>query len=248
MAAVTFINAEWNRDVVLGNNVLRELQHSNARTIALFASVQFLRLDKVKKQLKDAGIGVETARAKRAHADAQLLGCDLYSDSFEKDIIVASDALLYIGDGLFHPKALLMAQAKSRKMKPVLVWNPVNERMKILTKDDIAAQLRKIKANLKLFIAAETIGIIATTKPGQQYLNNAKMLKQRLAKQGKKAYIFLADTIDYSHLENFPSIKVWVNTACPRIGTDDITSLQKPIVNIREAMDPLKALEEFSAW
>ena len=248
MAAVTFINAEWSRDIVLGNNVLRELQHSNARTVALFASVQFPGLDKVKRQLKGAGIDVRTAKAKRAHAEAQLIGCDLYPDSFEKEIITESDSLLYIGDGLFHPKALLIAQAKSRKMKPVIVWNPVNERMKILAKEDIAAQLRKIKANLKLFIAAEEIGIIVTTKPGQQYLNHAKMLKQRLAKQGKKAHIFLADTIDYSALENFPSIKAWVNTACPRIGTDDITSLQKPVVNIRDALDPLKALEEFSAW
>lgn len=36
----------------------------------------------------------------------------------------------------------------------------------------------------------------------------------------KKFYIFIADTIDYNQLNDFPFIEAWVNTACPRIEED----------------------------
>ena len=69
-------------------------------------------------------------------------------------------------------------------------------------------------------------------------------MKEHLEKQGKKAYIFIDDTLKLNDLENYPFINAWVNTACPRIGTDDIMATNKPLINLREAGNPVKELEE----
>jgi len=86
--------------------------------------------------------------------------------------------------------------------------------------------------------------ILVTIKPGQQYFTLAKKLKEKLEEQGKKAYVFVDNTFDLNTLENYPFIKAWVNTACPRIGTDDIVNIEQPMINLKDAFDPVKALEE----
>src|SRR3989344_2102792 len=110
--------------------------------------------------------------------------------------------------------------------------------------------MNKTRANIKRYINAKKIGILVTIKSGQQYLNSALKLKalieskEQNQEQGKKAFIFIDDTLDLKALENYPFIEVWVNTACPRICTDDITTIRQPMINLREAINPIKALEE----
>jgi len=117
------------------------------------------------------------------------------------------------------------------------VWNPVSERMNIVRGDEIEKQLNKMKANLKRYIAADVIGIVVTLKPGQQHLELAKKLKKKLEKSDKRVFIFISDSLDFEHFGNFTFVEAWVNSACPRIGTDDILQLDKPLVNIREALE-----------
>ena len=226
------IDATWENEIKLGNEVLEYFKENKVKTVALFASVNFLKLDTVKKQLKN--FKILTTKAKRTHVESQILGCDAYHDSFEKNIIGEADTILYVGDGLFHPKALLLSQ---KKVKPVVIWDPVNEKMNIITEEDIKKQLLKAKGNFTRYLAAETIGILVSTKPGQQYFNRAKELKEKLEKEGKKAYIFIDNTLQINLLENYPFIDAWVNTSCPRIGTDDITTIPQPLINIKEAFD-----------
>jgi 2-(3-amino-3-carboxypropyl)histidine synthase len=172
----------------------------------------------------------------------QILGCDAYHDSFEEDVIGDSDAVVYVGDGLFHPKALLLSQIYKKTIKPVLIWDPVISEMRTITVADVQLQINRTRSNLMKFMNAKTVGILVTVKPGQQYLHNAKKLKLQLDKEGKKAYIFIDDDVMLSLLENYPFIDAWVNTACPRIGTDDHVTINKPLINIREAYDPKAAL------
>ena len=242
-----YVDAKWEGKLELGKDLLLHLTKLKAKKVALFASVQFLALDDIKKQLKNEGMEVLTTKANRTDVEAQVLGCDAYHDSFESDIIEKTDAILYIGDGLFHPKALLLSQRTHEKTKDIIIWDPVSKKMRIITKDDISKQLQKMKANIKRYLSSTTIGILVTIKPGQQYLHLAKKLKQTLESEGKKGYIFIDDTLSYHHFENYPFIDCWVNTACPRIGMDDIVNMPKPLINIREAFDPIRALEEFHA-
>ena len=62
------------------------------------------------------------------------------------------------------------------------------------------------------------IGIIVSTKPGQERLKKAFDLKKRI--KDKNCYIFAADTINPAEFDNFNFIECWINTACPRFADD----------------------------
>ena len=244
MTELLLIDAKWEDEIKLTKELREHLRKNKIKSVALFASVQFTNLDNFIKELEKNKIKVNITKAKRTNENMQVLGCDCYEDSFEENIIKNSEGVLYIGDGLFHPKALLLSQIKSKNFKPIIIFDPIANKIKEINKKDIEKQIQKYKRNLKLFINSKTLGILVTIKPGQQYLNSAKNLKEKLKEQGKKAYIFIDNNIDINQLENYPFIQCWVNTACPRIGTDDIINTEKPIINLKEAVNPIKALEE----
>jgi diphthamide biosynthesis enzyme Dph1/Dph2-like protein len=64
------------------------------------------------------------------------------------------------------------------------------------------------------------VGILVTTKPGQNQSKGVELLREKLEKAGKQVFIFLADEINFGSLENFNFIEVWINSACPRIVED----------------------------
>lgn len=244
MPRLLLMEAKWEGEIQLNDKLKSYLKKKKPKSIALFASTQFLELTSFIKEIKKLGIKINITKSKRTNKPLQILGCDCYPDSFNNPILEKSDLILYIGDGMFHPKALLLAQKNKKKPKPILIFDPIQNRVEEVTKKSIDDQLKKALRNLKLYINAETIGILVTIKPGQQYLQAAKKLKDKLEKENKKAYIFIEDTIDINQLENYPFIKAWVNTACPRIGTDDIVNIQQPMINLRESGNPIKALED----
>ena len=244
MPELFLIDAKWEGEIKLTDKLKSFLKKNNPKSIALFASIQFLNLDDFIKEIENIGIKVNTTKAKRTNEKLQILGCDCYEDSFKDSIIKNSDLILYIGDGLFHPKAILLSQSKQKNLKSVIIFDPISDKIEIINRKSIEKQLQKYKRNLKFFINSNVIGILVTIKPGQQYFLAAKKLKQNLEEQGKKAYIFIEDTININNLENYPFIQAWVNTACPRIGTDDIVNIKQPLINLKEAFDPIKALEE----
>ncbi|MEK6823664.1 MAG: diphthamide synthesis protein [Nanoarchaeota archaeon] len=244
MTELILIDAKWEGEIKLTDKLKKYLQRKKPKSLALFASIQFTNLNNFIGEIEKLGIKVNTTKAKRTNEKIQILGCDCYEDSFKENIIKNSDLILYIGDGLFHPKALLLSQINKKNFKPVIAFNPSSKEITELNKEVIEKQIKRAKRNLKLFIHADTIGILVTIKPGQQYFSAAKRLKEKLEKDGKKAYIFIDDVIHINQLENYPFIRAWVNTACPRIGTDDIVNIEQPMINIKEAMNPIKALEE----
>ena len=247
MTELLLIDAKWQGRIQLTNELKNYLKKKDIKSVALFASIQFTNLNDFIKELEKNKIKVNLTEAKRTDEKIQILGCDCYEDSFKKNIIKNSDLILYVGDGLFHPKALLLAQKKeikTNKFKPILTFNPATNQINLLEKKEIEKQIQKYKRNIKLFINSKLVGILVTIKPGQQYFNAAKKLKEKLKEQGKKSYIFIDDIINLNQLENYPFIQCWVNTACPRIGTDDILNTEKPIINLKEAINPIKFLEE----
>ena len=244
MPELFLIDAKWEGKIELIEKLKAYIKKQKPKSIAIFASIQFTNLNNFINEIEKLGIRINTTKAKRPNSEIQILGCDIYHDSFKDFIINDSDLILYIGDGLFHPKALLLAQSKEKNLKPIIIFDPITENVRTINRELIKKQLQKYKRNLKIFINSESIGIIVTIKSGQQYFLAAKKLKEHLEKQNKKVYIFIDDIIKLSDLENYTFIKAWVNTACPRIGTDDIVNTNQPIINLKEAFDPVKALEE----
>ncbi len=237
MPRLLLIDAKWEGEIKLTKKLKDHLKKKKVKSIDLFASTQFAEINEFLKELKKLKIKVNIQKAKRTNKPLQILGCDCYPDSFEKSL--KSDMILYLGDGMFHPKALILATDK-----PITIFDPISDRIKIVDRKDMQKELNRKKANLKKYLTAKTVGILVTIKPGQQYFLAAKKLKEKLEKEDKRAYIFIDDTLNPSNYENYPFIDCWVNTACPRIGTDDIVNINNPMINLRDALNIERAFVE----
>ncbi len=211
-----FIEARYKGKIKLGGDVINKLPNR----IGLITTVQFIsQLKDVEKQLKNKKVFI--GRSKQKY-DGQILGCDITS---AKNIKNKVDCFLYIGSGQFHPLAL------AETNKKIFMFNPLTKEFKELTKKDIETYKKRRKGAYLKFLSAGNIGIIVSTKKGQAQLKKAIELKNKLKKQRKNSYIFIADDIDLNQLENFPFIEAWVNTACPRIAED-----KKGMINIDEIL------------
>ncbi len=233
-----FLDAPYTGKVELCKEITPYLKDKKYNTIALYASAQFCNnLETIKKQLQQLNITIFTSHADRTHVKGQLLGCNsnyasLHLPSTDQEKI---DAYLYIGDGKFHPLALVYAQKDQTKAEitEIICNDPISKTMYVLDYTSIKAILRKYRASLMKFLSASTIGIIVTVKPGQEHLKAALTIEKKFP--DKKFYFFVDDTISFSQLENFPFIDVWVNTACPRIGFDEQEKFKHGIINLNDA-------------
>lgn len=130
----------------------------------------------------------------------QVLGCS--KPNFSKN----TQAILLISTGRFHAISL----AYEAKL-PVYILDHDNF-IKISNKDIELFEKRQ-KASYVKFLNANKVGILVSTKPGQQNLKKALEFKK---KTKKKAYLFISNNMDSTEFENF-NINSWINTACPRL-------------------------------
>ena len=224
-----FIQANYNKEVVLTEELINKLK--SFKSVALFSSIQFItQMDNIKSQLKD--IKIISSKASRVDEDNQLLGCNAYYSSL--NLSEEPEAFLYIGDGMFHPEALVLAQKDNLSYKPVIRFNPVEQKTETLDIEDTKQIFKKYRASLMKFLNAKTIGVFVTTKPGQQQLKQAKELSNKFP--DKKFYYFAGNNMDFNQLEDFPFVKLWINTACPRIGFNDIMNTNLTIINLTDSL------------
>ena len=245
-----FLDAPYTGTVELCRETLSYLKKKKYNTVGLYASVQFIHnLEIVQKQLIDARIKVLTSSADRTHVPGQLLGCDNYHDSLnlqekEKEEI---DAYVYVGDGKFHPLALVYGQkdASAKKVKEIVCNDPIAHKMSLMMFEDIKMILKKYKGTLMRFMTAERVGVIVTIKPGQEQLKPAFILEKKFA--NKRFYYFIDNLVSFDQLENFPFIQVWVNTTCPRVGFDDQEKFKNGVINLNDALQVEEVLGKESA-
>jgi 2-(3-amino-3-carboxypropyl)histidine synthase len=149
-----------------------------------------------------------------------VLGCDV-SPALKKTGQVK--AYLFIGTGQFHP---LMIALKTKK--PVFTLNPYGKALSRVSDQEVINLGKRKKGALLKFMSSKRIGILVSTKPGQQRFREALRLKRRL--KDKQCYILVADNIDTGSLQDFPFMDCFVNTACPRISDDSTV----PMVNLED--------------
>ena len=185
--------------------------------VAIFSSIQYLdSLKKLKHKIETEGKSCVLPKAKNATYPGQVLGCSI--NRLSQDV----EAFIYVGDGMFHPKALAI-----RNEQPVFILKPGEAKLTRLG-DEEATKYRKAEdIAKKKFYAADTIGIIVSTKPGQERIEDALALKGRLE---KRCYILACDEVSREALENFPFIDCFVNTACPRLFFD--LCEKSPVIDI----------------
>ena len=214
------MHIEARRKFDLGKINFFLLDKLPGKTISLAATVQYFDLiPQIKKYLEKKGKKVIIKKG--AYYKAHVLGCN--SSAFDKN----ADILLLLTDGKFH--ALNNAIQLN---KEIYIFN--TKTLEKITKKEIDKIKQRTKGKIKKFLNEEKIGILVSTKFGQYY-KSAQQLKKKIKKLGKEVYVFEADTINIAELENFPDIKIWINTACPGIALDD-----NKIVNLCNILEFLK--------
>lgn len=171
-------------------------------------------------------LGVEPKVGKgdlRIALAAQILGCNYTA---AKAVEAEVDAFFYLGSGDFHPLGLALETPKD-----VVVADPETGDVRLMSglRDRILRQR---------FAAIETakrrggkrFAVLVSTKAGQFRLRLAEALKKRIEAHGGEAVLVQLDTFSPDALQYFRHMDAWVNTACPRIATDDAGKYPVPML------------------
>jgi len=192
------------------------------KRIALIASAQYAwKLPEVKKFLESKGYEVELKTGSpRVKMPGQVLGCNYTVLRNSK-----ADAVLFIGDGLFHPIG-----AKIYTGKRVYRFCPLDREFEEVEVEDF---IKKRILSVSKAMDCERGAILVSRKIGQKRLGLALSLKRKAKEMGKNVEIIYLDEITPLKLENF-LYGYFVNTACPRISYDDIDLFKVPILTPQE--------------
>ena len=158
----------------------------------------------------------------RARYPGQILGCDVYAADCPD-----CDATLSFTQGMFHVLGIPIKYGKS-----VINADPESETIEIVDKELAEKYRTKSLQGVGIALTSKNVMFIESTKVGQIY--GVKLLKEALAKRGAKIYSVVQDEINYSRLNEFRDIDVFINTACQRIAIDDSEKLDKPIINAED--------------
>ena len=187
-----FIPAKINSEI----NIKKFQSLNLPKNIAIAYSIQYKeiasKVDKIlSKNHKITGI-------------IQVLGCS--RPKFSKD----TQAILLVSSGKFHAVSLA-----AETNLPIYIVEA--DKLRKISKEEVDSFNKRKLASYMRFLNAEKVGILVSTKPGQENLKKALSLKTKL--KNKKSYLFISNNIDLREFENF-DINSWINTACPRLDFD----------------------------
>jgi 2-(3-amino-3-carboxypropyl)histidine synthase len=200
----------------------------NWHKIGLATTVQHVQIiDEAKEMLVRAGKTVMVGDAGRLNYPGQVVGCD-YSNA--KSIAEDVEGFLFIGGGHFHALGLALSTSK-----PTVVADPYEKRAYPI--DEEAQKVQKQRwASIQEAQKAKTFAVLVGLKPGQKRLEEALIIRDKLEKAGKDAYMFAVREITPEVVMNFPTVDAYVNTACPRVSLDEPSKFQKPMLTLNEAL------------
>ncbi|MCD6476835.1 MAG: diphthamide biosynthesis enzyme Dph2 [Candidatus Aenigmarchaeota archaeon] len=195
--------------------------------IGLVTSLQFLdSLESIKNYLESIGKKVFIGKSEKLYK-GQILGCDIVAG---KQIENKVECFLYFGSGKFHALGLALSTNK-----PVYVLNYEMKKLELL---DTRKFEKQKYAAIELFKQANIVGILVSTKKGQNNIELAEIIKNKIKQ--KKSYILVMNEITPEKLEDI-KVDAYINTACPRIAVDNRANFKKPIVNWDEVKDLFKS-------
>jgi diphthamide biosynthesis enzyme Dph1/Dph2-like protein len=181
------INLEINEKKILGLNL--------PINIVIAYSIQY----------KEVALKIKNILSKKNKilSTIQVLGCS--SPKLPKE----TEAILLISSGKFHAVSL----AATTNL-PVYLFE--SSELKKISKEEIELFNKRKKVAYLKFLNEEKIGVLISTKPGQENLKKSLSLKLK----NKILYFFVANNINNKEFENF-GINSWINTACPRLDFDN---------------------------
>jgi 2-(3-amino-3-carboxypropyl)histidine synthase len=198
------------------------------KSIGLVTTVQHVhKLVAARNMLLKEGKRVMVGDAGRLKYPGQVIGCD-YSNAEAVESQV--DAFLFIGGGRFHAVGVSLATSR-----PTVVADPYEKRAFSVESEALKTRKQRM-ASVSEAKQAETFGVLVGLKPGQNRLQDAIKIKDKLKSGGKKVLLFAAREITPEVLIQFPTVDAFVNTACPRLVLDDSSRFSKPMLTINEAL------------
>jgi 2-(3-amino-3-carboxypropyl)histidine synthase len=182
--------------------------------VGLVTTAQHLHLlDRMAEVLRGEGVEpVVAGGTGRARYPGQVLGC-----SFAGARATGCSEILFVGTGLFHPLGIQLATGAR-----VIALDPY---MDTVTEVSAERMKRRRFALIGKAHGAERIGILVSTKTGQERL----ALARRLAGLSEKAVLVLLCEVSPDALLSL-GFDCYVNTACPRLAYDDEIRFPVPVL------------------
>jgi len=218
-----FINAKV--DIDISKVIFKAIKLLDGKKIGLLTTAQHLDLlDKASRVLIDNKYKPIIGKGdNRIAMKGQILGCNFSSaEKIANDV----DCFLFIGSGNFHPLGLLLSTNK-----PVISIDPYTSEFKKKELNDLKnIVIRQRYGAIARSKNAKNFGILVGLKKGQQRIDLAYELKEKIESKQKKSYIFAVNHFQPTYLESYKDIDCFVSTACPRIAIDDYMQYKIPII------------------
>jgi len=202
-------------DVLILENAVPLLK---GETVGLVTTVQHAHLVPLMETfLRSRGIDVRVAEGSgRTPHRGQVLGC-----SFHAAKETHADEILFVGTGLFHPVGISIAMDAR-----VIALDPFTGTAQEASGDSLKRRRFAVMVRAR---GAKSIGIIVSTKSGQQRM----ALAERLAGLSPHAVIIALQEVSPDELLNL-GFAAYVNTACPRLAYDDQVRFPLPVLSPQE--------------
>ncbi len=213
--SVIYVESRSNAPV---EGVVREAMEEldPAEDVCLTTTAQHSHaFEEAREMLEEEGFTVVSqAGDERLDKEGQVLGCNYTS--------VASDApqVLYLGNGDFHPIGLAMDHPD----KELVVADPMNEQIRDVDGERFIRQRYGEIARAQK-IEPDEWGVLLSTKIGQK----RERLAFDLVDSYSDTYLITMNEITPDRLMQFDA-DAYVNTACPRITTDDGPRYDAPML------------------
>jgi 2-(3-amino-3-carboxypropyl)histidine synthase len=187
-------------------------------TVGLVTTVQHVHLiPAMEAFLRSRGIEARVSPGSgRTPHPGQVLGC-----CFSAARIPGAEEILFIGTGVFHPVGMALTTGLR-----VIALDPLTGTAQEVNGD---ALRRRRFATMEKARGAGAVGIIVSTKQGQQRLD----LARRLVSLSPSAVIVTMREVSPDELLNL-GFAAYVNTACPRLAYDDQVRFPVPVLSPQE--------------
>ncbi|WP_321506227.1 diphthamide biosynthesis enzyme Dph2 [uncultured Methanoregula sp.] len=187
-------------------------------TIGLVTTVQHVHLiPAMEAYLRSRGFDSRVAPGSgRTPHPGQVLGC-----CFTAAKIPGAEEILFVGTGVFHPVGMALTTGLN-----VIALDPLAG-----TAEEVSSEAlrRKRFAVMEKARGAKSVGIIVSTKQGQQRME----LARHLASLSPDAVIVTMREVSPDELLNL-GFGCYVNTACPRLAYDDQVRFPVPVLSPQE--------------
>lgn len=202
--------------------------------IAIASTIQFLAsAHEVAKVLKQLGYRIQLPQS-RPLSTGEVLGCT--APKLDEDI----NTILFICDGRFHLEALMIANPKVEAFR----YDPYCRKLvRESYMYDEMVKLRRLAIDKAVSVVQEggTFGFILGTlgRQGSETVYDTLIERLRHHTECKFVKVLMPEVLP-GNLNEFESVDVWVQVACPRLSIDWGSAYEKPLLNPYEFTQCIK--------